>query len=131
MKLAEGDEIRGLEVLDVDESLLLLTLTENGYGKRTALGEYRLQGRGGQGIININTGDRNGAVVGSMQVRDDDSIMLITDSGRVIQIPVVNIRVTGRNTMGVTLMRVEDGERIVSIARVVDDEESEDGSSEE
>ena len=66
-----------------------------------------------------------------MQVRDDDSIMLITDSGRVIQIPVVNIRVTGRNTMGVTLMRVEDGERIVSIARVVDDEESEDGSSEE
>ena len=131
MKLAEGDEIRGLEVLDVDESLLLLTLTENGYGKRTALGEYRLQGRGGQGIININTGDRNGAVVGSMQVRDDDSIMLITDSGRVIKIPVVNIRVTGRNTMGVTLMRVEDGERIVSIARVVDDEDSEDGSSEE
>ena len=66
-----------------------------------------------------------------MQVRDDDSIMLITDSGRVIKIPVVNIRVTGRNTMGVTLMRVEDGERIVSIARVVDDEDSEDGSSEE
>lgn len=131
IKLTEGDEIRGLEVLESDESLLLLTLTENGYGKRTVLDEYRLQGRGGQGIININTGERNGAVVGSMQVQDEDRIMLITDSGRVIKIPVANIRVTGRNTMGVTLMRVEDGERIVSIARVVEDEESEEGSSEE
>ncbi|MFT5582871.1 MAG: DNA gyrase subunit A [Cognaticolwellia sp.] len=131
MKLADGDEIRGLEVLEADDTLLLLTLTENGYGKRTVLGEYRLQGRGGQGIINIKTGERNGAVVGSMQVQDEDRIMLITDTGRVIKIPVTNIRVTGRNTMGVTLMRVEDGERIVSIARVVEDEESEEGSSEE
>lgn len=131
MKLAEGDEIRGLEVLDDDDSLLLLTLTENGYGKRTVLDEYRLQGRGGQGIINIKTGERNGAVVGSMQVQDEDRIMLITDTGRVIKIPVTNIRVTGRNTMGVTLMRVEDGERIVSIARVVEDDDGEDGSAEE
>jgi DNA gyrase subunit A len=131
MKLVEGDEIRGLEVLEADDSLLLLTLTENGFGKRTVLSEYRLQGRGGQGIINIKTGERNGAVVGSMQVQDEDRIMLITDTGRVIKIPVTNIRVTGRNTMGVTLMRVEDNERIVSIARVVEDDDSEEGNSEE
>ncbi|MED5373846.1 MAG: DNA gyrase subunit A [Myxococcota bacterium] len=127
IKLVEGDEIRAMEVLSDDQELLLLTLTENGYGKRTSLSEYRLQGRGGQGIINIDTGERNGAVVGSMQVLDEDRIMLITDSGRVIKIPVGNIRVAGRNTMGVTLMRVEDDERIVSVARVVEDDEDESG----
>jgi DNA gyrase subunit A len=121
--LREGDEIVGLQVLENDPNLLLLTVTENGYGKRTALGEYRVQGRGGQGVGNIIVDERNGSVVGSTQVSADDRIMLITNNGRVIKIGVTGIRETGRVTKGVTLMRVEEGERIVSVTRVVDGDE--------
>ncbi|MEL6341753.1 MAG: DNA gyrase subunit A [Myxococcota bacterium] len=125
IKLRNGDEIADVRVLIDDADRLLLMVTENGYGKRTAVDEYRQQNRGGQGIIAIQTGDRNGLAVGALQVHDDDRIMLITDTGRVIKIPVRNIRVLSRNTKGVTLMRVDDNERIVSIARVPDAEDGE------
>lgn len=126
--LREGDAIAGLLVLDQDPDLRLLTVTENGFGKRSQLEDYRVQGRGGQGIIDIVTDERNGSVVGVVQVSDEDRIMLITDTGRVIKLGVTNIREVARNTKGVTLMRVEDNERIVSVARVVDsdDEENDD-----
>jgi hypothetical protein len=83
-------------------------VTESGYGKRTELGEYRVQGRGGQGVTNMIVDERNGNVVGSTQVSADDRIMLITNTGRVIKCPVEDIREVGRVTKGVTVMRVEE-----------------------
>ncbi|MCB9765929.1 MAG: DNA gyrase subunit A [Alphaproteobacteria bacterium] len=123
IQLQDDDEIVSTEVIANDPSLEVLAVTENGYGKRTALDEYRVQGRGGQGIINIKTDERNGHVAGTLQVHDDDKVMLITDTGRVIKIAVAEIRSQGRNTMGVTLMRVGDDERIVSVTRVVEEDE--------
>jgi DNA gyrase subunit A len=123
INLRAKDEIAGLIVLDPDPEKLLLTITEKGYGKRTQSHEYRSQNRGGMGIIDIQTGDRNGMVVGMTQVYDDDRIMLITNGGQVIKIPVSNIRECHRNTKGVRLMRVEDPDRIVSIVRVVEADE--------
>ena len=86
--------------------------------------------RGGKGVINIRTGERNGQVVGSVQVHVDDKVMMITDTGRVIKTRVSEVRETGRAAMGVTMMRVADDERIVSVARVVEDDEEE-GQTEE
>ena len=107
-------------VLDPDPEKLLLSITEKGYGKRTRSNEYRNQNRGGKGVIDIQTGERNGGVVGMIQVYDYDRIMLITNGGQVIKIPVNNIRECHRNTKGVRLMRVEEPDKIVSITRVVD-----------
>ncbi len=122
IRLREGDEIAGMIVLEDDPDMRLLTVTERGYGKRTKLSEYRVQSRGGQGVIAIATGPRNGRVAGAVQVREDDRVMLITDTGRVIKMPVVGIRETGRHAKGVTLMRVDEGERVVGLARVVEEE---------
>ncbi len=123
IKLKDGDEIASMLVVDDSPDMLLLSITENGFGKRTPMEEYRQQNRGGQGVIDIVTDDRNGRVAGAVQVLDEDRVMLITDTGRVIKIPVRNIRTLKRNTKGVTLMRVDDDERIVSVARVVDPED--------
>jgi DNA gyrase subunit A len=124
IKLKESDEIAGLEMLEDDAEMLLLTITEKGYGKRTAIGKYRVQGRGGQGVINMVADERNGSVVGSVQVHNEDQLMMMTNTGRVIKIPVVNIRETkSRAAKGVRLMRVEKNERIVSVTRVVEPEE--------
>lgn len=123
ISLRDGDEIAGLIVLDQDPEKLLLSITEKGYGKRTRSEEYRSQNRGGRGVIDIQTGERNGGVVGMIQVYDDDRIMLITTSGQVIKIPVHNIRECHRNTKGVRLMRVDDQDKIVSITRVIDSDE--------
>jgi len=128
--LQDNDEIVGLEVLDDDPDKLLLTVTDKGYGKRTVIDEYPTQKRSGRGVINMRVVEERGTVVGSLQISDDDKIMLITDTGRVIKIPVVNIRQTSRATMGVTLMKVDDDERIVSATRVVEDDEPEDGGEE-
>ena len=124
--LQNEDWIVSMEILEKDDDKLLLTVTEKGYGKRTSLSEYRLQGRGGKGIINIRTGERNGHVVGSVQVADDDKVMLITNTGRVIKTRVHEVRETGRAALGVTLMRVSGKERIVGVARVVEDDEDDD-----
>ena len=126
--LQDGDEIAGMLVLDDDPALEILTITENGYGKRTPLEEYRVQGRGGKGVINIVVDERNGRVVGSLQVHESDSVMLITNTGRLIRIRVADIRkTTSRAAKGVTLMRVEQGERVVSVTRVVEGEAEEEG----
>src|SRR5690606_40069604 len=84
--------------------------------------EYRVTGRGGQGIINIETSPRNGEVVGTCPVEDDDHIMMVTDRGRLIRVPVHDIRIAGRQTQGVTLFKVDDGEHVVSLARLEEDE---------
>ena len=102
----------------------LLAVAENGYGKRTALDEYRLTSRGGKGIITMNVTDRIGRVVGVRMVRDDDDIMLITDGGKVIRMPVRDISVIGRNTQGVRLIGLAEGEKVVGVACVAEMESS-------
>ncbi|MCZ6849584.1 MAG: DNA gyrase subunit A [Alphaproteobacteria bacterium] len=97
---------------------LILTITANGYGKRTSALEYRVTNRGGQGIINIITSARNGAVVQSGPVDDSDHIVLVTDGGKLIRCPVNDIRIAGRNTQGVTLFNVSDDEHVVSVTRL-------------
>ena len=108
----------------------VLTVTENGYGKRTSSYEYRTSGRGGKGIIAIQTTDRNGPVVASFPVEDTDQIMLVTDGGQLIRTPVNDIRAAGRNTQGVTIFRTRKDENVVSVGRIDDvegDEENEVG----
>lgn len=98
----------------------VLTVTQNGFGKRTSSYEYRISGRGGKGIIAIVTGRRNGRVVASFPVEDNDQIMLVTDAGQLIRTPVRGIRLAGRNTQGVTIFRTREGEHVVSVEHIED-----------
>jgi DNA gyrase subunit A len=105
---------------------LVLTATENGYGKRTAVEDFPVQGRGGQGVIAIQTTERNGRTVGAVLVGEDDEIMLISSNGTLVRTPVDDISIQGRNTQGVRLIRVEKGQRLVGVARIEPiDEEAE------
>jgi DNA gyrase subunit A len=101
----------------------LLTVTENGFGKRTGIDEYRVQSRGGLGIINIHTTDRNGHVVGVAHVRDQDQVMLITQQGKVLRTVMADVRAIGRATQGVRLIEIEPDDRVVSIARLAEQDE--------
>ena len=120
-----ADEVIALIILDDG---FILTATENGYGKLTAQEEFPVQGRGGQGVIAIQTSDRNGALVGALQVSRDDEVMLITSAGTLVRTPVADISVMGRNTQGVRLIRLDEGDRVVWIERVeaLQDDENED-----
>jgi DNA gyrase subunit A len=102
----------------VDESNQLLTVTENGFGKRTPVSEYRKTNRGGSGIINIKTSERNGSVVGLKRVSDKHDIMLITKNGIIIRCDVGRISVIGRNTQGVRLINLDEGDKVVDVAIV-------------
>ncbi|MCX8194976.1 MAG: DNA gyrase subunit A, partial [Candidatus Micrarchaeota archaeon] len=101
----------------------LLTVTENGYGKRTALGEYRLQSRGGKGVINIKTEGRNGKVVGIVAVNDTDQLLLVSSGGKIIRTFVKDVSVIGRNTAGVRLMKLDEGEKIVAVEKLSSEDE--------
>ncbi len=160
IRLKEGDEVIGLSILkhaefdsetrdaflrgdlpaEQSEQMaaleeVILTITENGFGKRTSAYEYRVTGRGGQGIGNIDMTERNGPVIASFPVGPDDEIMLVTDAATLIRMPVDDIRIAGRRTQGVTLLRTADDERVVSAARLCDlngsGDESEDGDGAE
>jgi DNA gyrase subunit A len=124
--LEEGDSIVGMAV--VSPGSTLLAVAEKGYGKRTEMDEYRLQSRGGKGIITMKTTEKTGAVVGVRMVSDDDDIMLVTDGGKVIRTPVKGISVIGRNTQGVRLIDLAEGERVVGVARLAEKEEDEEPS---
>ncbi len=116
IKMAEGQKVISLIV--VDENASILTATENGYGKRTASSDYPTKGRGGQGVISIQSSDRNGAVVGAVQVTDQDEFMMISNGGTLIRTSVEDVRVMGRNTQGVRLIRLVEGEKLVEIERI-------------
>jgi len=105
MRLADGDHIVGMEVLT--DGKTLMTITENGYGKRTSIDEYPVRNRGGKGVITIKTTDRNGVVVAILLVTDEDDVMLVTSRGKIIRIPVGDVSVIGRNTQGVRLIAME------------------------
>ncbi len=110
---------------------MLLTVTDMGFGKRTSAYEYRVTGRGGQGIGNITLAPRNGkTVVATFPVRQGDDIMMVTDAGRLIRVPVDQVRTTGRQAMGVTLFRVDKGEHVTSVFTVLEDEAEENGGPE-
>jgi DNA gyrase subunit A len=127
---AEGltDE-RYAEIADREQ--FLLTVTENGYGKRSSTYEYRRTNRGGQGIINIVTSGRNGGVVASFPVTPGQQLMLVTNQGKIIRTTVGDIRIAGRNTQGVTIFNVAEGEHVVSVARIDESDEEELDSGEE
>jgi len=127
MRLDEGDALVSMEILSLGAAIL--TVSENGFGKRTEMEEYRLQSRGGKGIITMKATDKTGRVVGVQQVTEDDQLMLVTNKGKIIRLRIKDIRVIGRNTQGVHLIDLEEGERVVSLARVAEKEEEEEGIS--
>jgi DNA gyrase subunit A len=128
MRLDEGDAVVSMEILSLGADIL--TVSENGFGKRTEAGEYRIQSRGGRGIITMKTTDKTGRVIGVQQVSADDQLMLVSNKGKIIRLRVKDIRVIGRNTQGVHLIDVEEGERVVSVARLAEKEED-NGEAEE
>jgi DNA gyrase subunit A len=125
MKLDEGDKVVSMEILTLGFNIL--TVSEGGYGKRTEMDEYRLQSRGGKGIITMKTTDKTGRVVGVQQVTEDDQLMLISNKGKIIRMRIKDIRIIGRNTQGVRLIELEEGERVVSLARLAEKEEEDVG----
>ena len=112
------DKQHVISMIKVEEGGSILTSTENGYGKRTSVNDYPLKGRGGQGVISIKTNDRNGRVVGAVQVHDDDEIMMITDNGTLVRIAVAEVSEMGRNTQGVRLIRLTKGEKLVELEKI-------------
>jgi DNA gyrase subunit A len=119
--LESGDSIIGMEV--ADETKTLLTVTDKGYGKRTFISEYRLIGRGGKGVINIDLTDKNGKVVGIKSVQDDDELMFISKNGIAIRTSAKDVSVIGRSTQGVRVMRLEAGDSLVGVERIIAEEE--------
>ena len=108
-----------------EKEQFILTVTENGYGKRSSAYEYRRTNRGGQGITNIDTSERNGGVVASFPARQGEALMLVTDQGKMIRTTVGDIRIMGRNTQGVTIFRIADEEHVVSVAKIEESDEEE------
>lgn len=131
ISLRSGDEVVDMVVVDPkDEGLTLLTVCEKGFGKRTPVSEYRLQGRGGLGVLNIRLTPRNGHVVGMKAVSEQYDIVLVTEAGIVIRIPVGSLRAIGRVTQGVRLMRTKEGDRVISVDRAYREEGDEEAEEE-
>jgi DNA gyrase subunit A len=132
VRLSEDQRVNALIVA---EQGFILTASENGYGKLTPLDEFPIHGRGGQGVIALQVTDRNGRMVGALQVSPDDEVMLMSQSGTLVRTPVADISVVGRNTQGVRLIRLEEGdqlsglERIEGLASDADEEDSAPGDS--
>jgi DNA gyrase subunit A len=130
MMLEGDDQLIGMETVNDATAATLVTVTENGYGKRTDLDEYRVQSRGGKGIITIKTTERNGKVVDIRLTSDEEDLMFITDRGKVLRTSVAHLSIIGRNTQGVRLMVLEAGERIVAVAKLAEKDEESGGDSE-
>ena len=126
MSLSPGDRVVGMEVLQHGQTLF--TVTENGYGKRTSIDEYPVHRRGGKGVISIKTSERNGQVVNIILVQDQDDLMLVTNNGKLIRMPVSGTSVISRNTQGVRLIVMDSGERVVSAAGLAETEDDEGGN---
>jgi DNA gyrase subunit A len=123
MTIEAGDRLVGMEVLSHGQTLF--AVTENGFGKRTSIDEYPVHNRGGKGVISIKTSARNGNVVAILGAGEDDDVMLMTNSGKVIRTRIREVSVISRNTQGVTLMDVDVGERVVGAVRLAEREDDE------
>ena len=133
MSLKDDDQVVSMNSHDPaeDDQWQMLTICANGYGKRTAISDYRSQSRAGKGLITIKVNNRNGPVVGNVMVKDDYQLMLVTDGGKVIRTPVSGVSELGRNTQGVRIIRTDDDEKVVAIARIVDPDDDETGEEAE
>jgi DNA gyrase subunit A len=134
IKLKPNDYVVSMSIVNPDIKQYVLSVTENGFGKRTLVEDYRITNRGGQGVANIECSDRNGPVVSSYIVSSDDEIMLVTNVGKLIRLKVHenennSIRVTGRKTQGVKLFDVSDDEKVVSVALLLDNDNNDDDDS--
>jgi DNA gyrase subunit A len=116
IRLRENDSVVGMEI--VDQKDLILTITENGFGRRTSFGEYRLQNRSGSGVINMKIKPRNGLIVDVESVKPGDEIMMLTQSGMMIRYSADDVRIASRQSIGVRLMEVEEGDKIVAAAKL-------------
>jgi DNA gyrase subunit A len=123
IRLHTGDEVISMEVLEPESAALLLTVTENGYGKRTPFSEYNRRGRGGRGVITIQTNKRNGNVVASLKAGEEDQVMSISSGGKIIRLRVAGIRIVSRNTKGVRLIQLDEGASLVGAACVAEQED--------
>ena len=128
MRIDEGTRVVGMEVLEDQETLL--TVTENGYGKRSLVEEYRTQTRGGKGVFSIKTSKRNGQMVSLALVGDNDELMMVTDKGKLIRTSIDGINVISRNTQGVKLINLAPKEALIGIARLPEGEEVEEEGEE-
>ncbi|MBE8189643.1 MAG: DNA gyrase subunit A [Candidatus Thioglobus sp.] len=130
VRLKDGDEV--VSMIIAKEDAPILTATEKGYGKRTSIDEYRTQTRAGSGVISIKTSARNGKVIGAIQVTDEDEMMLISNKGTLVRTRAADVSIIGRNTQGVTLIKIAKGEKLVSVAKIAetDDENSDAENSE-
>ena len=118
IKLREGDRVVGAEI--VEPGHMLLTVTDRGYGKRTRLEEYSIQGRGGYGVMTIRCNEKTGSVIAIHQVTDNEELLLITASGNIVRLKVGEVSVIGRNTQGVRLVVVAKDNRVVSVEKLVE-----------
>jgi DNA gyrase subunit A len=125
VNLREGDALVGMAVFERTSDETVLIVCERGFGKRTALAEYPTKNRGGMGVIAIKASERNGPVAGLRLARNEDHLILISTTGRLIRIPVATVPVVGRATQGVRVMRLDEGERVASIERLIDPEDTE------
>jgi len=126
IRLGKDDKVVSMAV--VGEEGNLLTITENGFGKRSPIQEYRKTHRGSKGVKTIITNERNGKVIYVKEVTDDDEIMLTSKDGMMVRVPVKDIRIQGRSTMGVRIMRLNEGDKVVSVAKIVEDDDEEESS---
>jgi DNA gyrase subunit A len=128
IRLAAGQRVIALIIVSEGS---VLTATEHGYGKRTPVSEYPVHGRGGQGVISIQSTERNGEVIGAVLVQDDDEFMLISNSGTLVRTRVAEVSTMSRNTQGVRLIKLHDGETLVGIAPVADVSSDDDDETDE
>jgi DNA gyrase subunit A len=126
IRLDEGNVVVCMEI--VRSEATVLTVTENGFGKRSSLEDYRLIGRRGKGVITLKTTERTGLVIGMAQVSEDDEIILITTNGKVLRTRAKDISVQGRNTQGVRLLETEEGDKVKSLAKVVERDDEKDAA---
>jgi DNA gyrase subunit A len=123
----ETQDLEQLENEQIKDSLttLMLTVAQKGYGKRTPLAEYRITSRGGKGVVNMKTTDRNGTVIGTLQVTEESDVMIITHNGKVIRVHASEIREAGRSTQGVRLLRLDDDDSVAAAAVLQEESEEE------
>jgi DNA gyrase subunit A len=117
IRLPVSEEV--ISLIIVDEQGMVLTASQNGYGKRTPIEDFPIHGRGGQGVIALQISERNGQMVGALLVKPDDEIMLISSGGTLVRTPVAEISIQGRNTQGVRLIRLDEGDRLVGLERIL------------
>ena len=125
-----GNQVIGMETISADSQTSILTVTERGYGKRTAVSEYRIQGRGGKGIISVKVTDKNGPAISFHQVRETDEIIVMTAEGKVLRMGMDHLRDIGRNSKGVRLIDMQEQDRVVGVAKLAETEDTEDPSGE-